>query len=65
MAVKSKGSTSSKPEPKTKASASISPENLMREISIRAYELHIERGNAPGSDIDDWLKAEKEVKAKY
>ena len=26
------------------------------EIEARAYEIYIERGAAPGRDVDDWLK---------
>ena len=30
-------------------------------IRTRAYELYEQRGNREGSDLDDWLQAEKEV----
>jgi hypothetical protein len=30
-------------------------------IRRRAYELHLERGGQPGSELDDWLQAEREV----
>ena len=30
-------------------------------ISLRAYELYVERGTAEGDEIGDWLKAESEV----
>ena len=33
-------------------------------IRKRAYELHQVRGGAPGKDLDDWLQAEREIKAK-
>lgn len=49
----------------TNGTPATSPEKLVEEIEKRAYEIHLKRGNAPGSDMDDWLKAEKEVKAKY
>ena len=29
-------------------------------IRRRAYELYVQRGNQSGSDLDDWLQAEKE-----
>jgi hypothetical protein len=48
-----------------KSTSTISPEKLVEEISKRAYEIHLKRGATPGSDMDDWLKAEKEIKAKY
>jgi hypothetical protein len=31
------------------------------DIAHRAYELFVQRGNAPGNDIEDWVKAEKEL----
>jgi Protein of unknown function (DUF2934) len=31
------------------------------EIAVRAYELFLKRGLAPGREIDDWLQAEKEL----
>ena len=38
-------------------------ENLAseREIERRAYEIYLERGEQPGSDLDDWLQAEHEL----
>jgi Protein of unknown function (DUF2934) len=32
------------------------------EIRKRAYEIHLARGGGPGNEIDDWLKAEAELK---
>jgi hypothetical protein len=32
------------------------------EISLRAYEIYLERGEQPGSELDDWLQAERELK---
>jgi hypothetical protein len=31
------------------------------EIARRAYELYFEGGRLDGRDLDDWLKAEREV----
>ena len=31
------------------------------EIAVRAYELFLKRGLAPGAEIEDWLQAEKEL----
>lgn len=31
------------------------------EISLRAYEIYLERGSLPGNALDDWLKAEHEL----
>jgi hypothetical protein len=31
------------------------------QIRRRAYELYLRRGNQPGSELHDWLQAEKEI----
>jgi hypothetical protein len=31
------------------------------EIRLRAYEIYVERGEQPGSELDDWLQAEREL----
>ena len=31
------------------------------EISLRAYEIYLERGGLPGDELDDWLQAEREL----
>ena len=36
----------------------------LEEIRIRAYEICIERGGQPGHDLDDWLRAERELEPK-
>jgi hypothetical protein len=31
------------------------------EIAVRAYQIYVERGEAHGQDVDDWLQAEREL----
>jgi hypothetical protein len=31
------------------------------EIRIRAYEIYLQRGAQPGSEVEDWLQAEREL----
>jgi hypothetical protein len=31
-----------------------------KEITRRAYEIHLERGGPPGRELEDWLQAESE-----
>jgi len=31
------------------------------EIAQRAYELYVQRGHEPGNDVEDWVRAEKEL----
>jgi hypothetical protein len=33
------------------------------DIAQRAYELYLERGGEPGNDVEDWVRAEKELGA--
>jgi hypothetical protein len=40
------------------------PTDLEAKIRERAYQLYQERGNTPGSENEDWLKAEREVLAR-
>jgi len=46
-------------------SEAMTPEQLVSEIRRRAQEIFEKRGSAPGTHLDDWLKAEKEVKSKH
>ena len=41
------------------------PINVEDEIRRRAYELYQQRGAKPGSEREDWLAAEREVKQRY
>jgi hypothetical protein len=34
------------------------------EIARRAYERYEERGRQPGQDVDDWLQAESDLRAR-
>jgi hypothetical protein len=34
------------------------------EIKRRAYEIYLERGEQPGRELDDWLKAERELEGR-
>lgn len=42
-----------------------SPVDLEAEIRRRAYELYEQRGCAPGHEEEDWLVAEREIRARY
>ena len=49
-----------KSQPQTVPGASI-----REEIELRAYQIYIERGRAHGEDVEDWLRAERELVEKY
>jgi Protein of unknown function (DUF2934) len=31
------------------------------QIGLRAYQIYLERGARPGNELDDWLRAEREL----
>jgi hypothetical protein len=31
------------------------------QIALRAYEIYLERGGAPGNELEDWTRAEREL----
>jgi hypothetical protein len=31
------------------------------EIAMRAYQIYLERGGAPGNELEDWTRAEREL----
>lgn len=35
----------------------------VEQIAERAYEFYLARGGAPGHDVEDWLRAEAELRA--
>jgi hypothetical protein len=50
---------------KTDSRKNLVPINLEDEIRRRAYELYQQRGSAVGSEADDWLNAEREIRQRY
>src|SRR5262245_3752270 len=67
-------STAARPESGEGPSRDTAPENLNQsdpmgfqpseeEIRYRAYLLYVERGGGHGMDFEDWLQAERELKA--
>jgi hypothetical protein len=41
--------------------ASARPTTSHEEIRRRAYEIYLERGGLPGDELEDWLRAEREL----
>ena len=37
------------------------PSSREHEIRIRAYEIYLQRGGQTGSELEDWLQAEREL----
>jgi hypothetical protein len=50
---------------RTKAGPGPKLVSLDEEIRLRAYEIYQQRGYAPGDETEDWLIAEREVRARH
>jgi len=50
---------SSSPTTKKTRAAKSAPTH--EEIALRAYEIYLERGRAPGDALEDWTRAEREL----
>jgi hypothetical protein len=46
------------------ASRNVVSASVEDEIRRRAYEIYLERGSTPGNESEDWLVAEREVRAR-
>jgi Protein of unknown function (DUF2934) len=53
-----------KKETKKRSAVGARPQPTEDGIRIRAYEIYCARDGGPGSELDDWLKAEAELKEK-
>jgi Protein of unknown function (DUF2934) len=49
----------------TEGKKNIIPINLEDEIRQRAYEIYEQRGRTSGNQHEDWLRAEREILARY
>ncbi len=47
--------------PATKKPRSTKRAPTHEEIALRAYEIYLERGGAPGDALEDWTRAEREL----
>ena len=50
------------PEPARAKVPPIETLSLEGRIRRRAYELYVQQGNQSGSELDDWLQAEEEIR---
>lgn len=50
--------------PTTKKTRAAKNAPTHEEIALRAYEIYVERGGAPGDALGDWTRAERELMAK-
>ena len=50
--------------PKSKKPAATNGHQPTHEqIALRAYHIYLERGSAPGNELEDWTRAERELVA--
>jgi hypothetical protein len=43
------------------AREAVNPDERRNRIEVEAYMRYLERGSAPGAELDDWLAAERQV----
>ena len=46
-------------------SKKLSQDQLFNEVAKLAYQFYVDRGYQSGNELDDWLRAERIVKARY
>ena len=51
-----------RPEAVTSESVSMASEPSEEDIRLRAYHRYLERGGSQGTDFEDWLEAERELR---
>ena len=49
--------------PKASKSHAVREYPRREEIALRAYHIYLERRGAPGNELDDWTRAERELLA--
>ena len=50
--------------PVSKGPQSAKSQPAQEEIALRAYQIYLERGGAPGNELEDWTRAEQELLGK-
>ena len=50
-----------RPDTAVANSEQLQPSSREQEIRSRAYEIYLQRGEQPGSELEDWLQAEREL----
>ena len=47
--------------PKLRKSPTAKKHPTREEIAVRAYQIYLERSGAPGNELEDWTRAEREL----
>jgi hypothetical protein len=53
--------TKQTPSPAVKKPRANGSRPTTEEIALRAYQIYLERGGAPGNALEDWTRAEREL----
>ncbi len=53
--------TGKSPAPTVRKSITSKSTLTHEEIALRAYQIYLERGGAPGNELEDWTRAEREL----
>lgn len=61
MVSKKKGNGAQAPSVEQTEEASVSHGPTQDQIRLRAYQIYLERGGHHGQELDDWLRAEREL----
>ena len=61
MAPKGKGDSSKASDAKQRKEDLLNERPTHEQISQRAYQIYLERGARPANELDDWLRAEREL----
>jgi len=61
MVSKMKGNGAQAPSVEQTEEGSVSHGPTQDQIRLRAYQIYLERGAHPGQELDDWLRAEREL----
>jgi Protein of unknown function (DUF2934) len=49
------------PSPATPKLQTASNQPTQEEIALRAYHIYLQRGGAPGNEVEDWMRAERQL----
>jgi hypothetical protein len=49
------------PLPAVRKSLAVECHPTREEIALRAYQIYLERDGAPGDELEDWTRAEREL----
>lgn len=64
MTKQRRGNTQSQPQEMPAATAAVAPTARVEMIAVAAYYLAEQRRFSPGQEVEDWLRAEKEIESR-